>query len=250
MNNNIFDDKIVIVTGSSRGLGKSIALAFAKSGAKLVINYSKSRNLADEVVDQINTIGGLAISIKADISKTNQVKSMIDKTIHTFGKIDILINNAGIFNDGLIKNIDTNSWDEVIKVNLNGVFNCTKFVIEPMTNKKYGRIINITSVQGQVGVIGSSSYSASKAGIVGFTKSAARELAKSNITVNAISPGFIDIGMLKRLPQKIQDDILKMIPLKRFGKEDEINEVVMFLASDHAGYITGQVINVNGGYYM
>ena len=246
----LFEKKVVIVTGSSRGIGKAIALTFASEGAKVVINYTKNKQLADEVVNQIEAIGQRAIAIKADISNNEQVEEMVRKTIDKFGSIDILINNAGTFKDSLIRKMKKDVWDEVIGVNLNGVFNCTKAVIDYMREQKWGRIINITSVQGQIGVIGASNYSASKAGVIGFTKSTAREVARKGITVNAISPGFIYTGMLRRLPQEIQDKILKQIPLGRFGKTEEMAQTVLFLSSGVGGYITGQVINVNGGYYM
>lgn len=246
----LFKEKVVIVTGSSRGIGKAIALAFAKEGAKVVINYKKNNQLADEVVDKITAFGQNALAIKADISNNEQVEEMVRRTVDKFGRIDILINNAGTFKDSLIRKMEKDVWDEVIGVNLNGVFNCTKAVIDIMREQKWGRIINITSVQGQIGVIGASNYAASKAGVIGFTKSTAKEVARRGITVNAISPGFIYTGMLRRLPQEIQDKILKQIPLGRFGKPGEMAQTVLFLSSDEGGYITGQVINVNGGYFM
>lgn len=245
-----FNGKVVLVTGSSRGIGKTIALALAKEGADAVVNYVKNAQLAEEVVDQIKAMGRRALAIKTDVSNIDQVEEMVKKTIDEFGRIDILVNNAGIFGNSTVRKMEKKLWDDVIAVNLTGVFNCTKAIINYMREQRSGRIINIISVQGQIGVLGASNYSASKAGVIGFTKSMAKEVAGRKITVNAISPGFINTGMLKRLPQEMQDNILKQIPLGRFGKPEEIARTVVFLASDDAAYITGQVINVNGGYYM
>ena len=245
-----FDGKVAIVTGSSRGIGKAIALAFAKEGADVVVNYRENMQLADKVVNQIKAMNRRAITIQADVSDIIQVEKMVEKTIAEFGKIDILVNNAGTFRDSTVKKMEKELWNDVIAVNLTGVFNCTRAVINFMREQKSGKIVNITSVQGQIGVIGASNYSASKAGVIGFTKSVAKEVARRGITVNAIALGFINTGMLKRLPQKMQDNILLQIPMGRFGEPEEVAHVVLFLASDDAKYITGQVINLNGGYYM
>ena len=246
-----FKDKVVLITGSSRGAGKAIALAFAEEGADVVINYVKSKDLAEKVVDEIKKIGGNnALAVQADVSDSKQVENMIQTVLKKFGKIDILVNNAGNFKNSLVRKMGKDVWDDVIAVNLNGVFNCTKSVLEHMRERKSGKIINITSVQGQTGVIGASNYAAAKAGIIGFTKSTAKEVARSGVTVNAISFGFLETGMLLRLTPEMQADILSRIPVGRFGDPANAAKPILFLASEDSDYITGQVINVNGGYYM
>jgi 3-oxoacyl-[acyl-carrier protein] reductase len=245
-----FDKKVTIVTGGSRGIGKAIALAFGKEGADVIINYVKSAELANEVVNQIEAIGQHALAIKADVTNYMQVEQMIQQVLREFGRIDILVNNAGTFKDSLVKTMEKTVWDEVIATNLTGVFNCTRAVINQLREQKSGKIINITSVQGQTGTIGASNYVAAKAGVIGFTKAVAKETARSGITVNAVALGFINTGMLKRLPEDLQNKILVQIPMGRFGDPEEVGKIVCFLASDDANYLTGQVINVNGGYYM
>lgn len=244
------DNKVAIVTGGSRGIGQTIALTLAKEGADVVVNYKQDRQAAENVANSIKDMGRRAIVIGADVSSYEQVKKMVDVTLKEFARIDILVNNAGIFKDSTIAKMTDETWDEVISTNLTGTFNCTKSVIDIMRNQKSGRIINITSVVGQIGVAGAANYAASKAGVIGFTKATAKEVAKKGITVNAIALGYIYEGMLKRLPQEMQDSILSQIPLGRFGKPEEVGSLVAYLASDDAGYITGQVINLNGGYYM
>jgi 3-oxoacyl-[acyl-carrier protein] reductase len=245
-----FKDKVVLITGSSRGVGKTLALAFAKEGANVVVNYINEKNQADEVAKQIKSTGQHALVVKADVTDHIQVEKMVQELIHEFGRIDILVNNAGSFKDSLIRNMNKTVWDEVIAVNLNGVFNCTRAVIDLMRQQKSGKIINITSVQGQTGTIGASNYCAAKAGVIGFTKAVAKEVARNGITVNAVALGFINIGMLKRLSEDLQNKILQQIPMGRFGEPDEVSKIVCFLASEDSNYITGQVINLNGGYYM
>lgn len=245
-----FKDKVVLITGGSRGIGKAIALAFAQESADVVVNYIKNKEQAEEVISEIKKIGSQALAIQADISNLKQVENMVKTVLNRFGKIDVLVNNAGSFRNGLIRKMEKKVWDDVIAVNLNGVFNCTKSVASYMREQKRGKIINITSVQGQTGVVGASNYAAAKAGVVGFTKSSAKEFARSGVTVNAVSFGFIETGMLLRLTPEMQEDILKKIPIGRFGGPEEAAKPVLFLASEDSNYITGQVINVNGGYYM
>jgi len=248
--NEIFKDKIVMITGGSRGIGKTLALTFAKKGASVIINYVKETKLAEEVVNEIKTMGRESLAIRADVTDYKQVELMVQQILQKYGRIDILINNAGSFKDSLIRNMEKNVWDEIIDVNLNGVFNCTRAVINCMRERKYGKIINITSVQGQIGTIGASNYVAAKAGVIGFTKAVAREVARNGITANAVSLGFINTGMLKRLSEDIQNKILLQIPVGKFGDPEDVAKIICFLACDDSNYITGQVINVNGGYYM
>jgi len=245
-----FKDKVVVITGSSRGVGKALAIGFAKEGARVVVNYVKESTQAADVVSEIKKLGQQAIAIKADVADYKQVDQMIQQVLREFGRVDILVNNAGSFKDSLVKTMEKNVWDEVIATNLNGVFNCTRVVINLMREQKSGKIINITSVQGQTGTIGASNYVAAKAGVIGFTKAVAKEVARSGITVNAVALGFINTGMLKRLQEDLQNKIVMQIPMGRFGDPEEVAKTVCFLASDDANYITGQVINVNGGYYM
>ncbi|NHI94796.1 MAG: 3-oxoacyl-ACP reductase FabG [Candidatus Lokiarchaeota archaeon] len=245
-----FKNRVVIVTGSSRGIGKSLALAFAKEGAKVVVNYVNSRELAEKVVEKIRSMKGEAFAVKTDVRQIDQVQKMVNQTLETFGKIDILINNAGFYKDSTVWKMSEDIWDEVIDVNLKGTFNCTKAVVNHMRKQEWGRIINISSVVGQIGVFGTSNYSAAKAGLFGFTKAVAKEVANKGITVNALTFGYFDIGMLRRLPEEIQKMILAKIPMGRFGKLEEANEAALFIASEGASYLTGQVIHLNGGYYM
>jgi len=245
-----FKNKVVIITGSSRGIGKSLALAFGKEGAKVVVNYVNSKELANEVVKSIKDMGSESFSIKADVRKSDEVKNMVGETLEKFGKIDILINNAGFYRDSTVWKMSEEIWDEVIDINLKGTFNCTNSVINHMREQKYGRIISISSVVGQIGVFGTSNYSAAKAGLFGFSKAVAKEVANKNITVNVLTLGYFDVGMLRRLSENTQETILKQIPMGRFGKLEEVNEVTLFIASEGASYLTGQVIHLNGGYYM
>jgi len=242
-----FKNKTVLVTGSSRGVGKAIALGFAKTGANIILCSKSSVDLLKETENEVLTLGANVLAMSADVTNMNSVEHIVEEAIKKFGNIDILVNNAGNFSDSVVRKMDKKIWDDVINVNLNGVFNCTKVILNK-TN--VDRIINITSVQGQTGVIGAANYAAAKAGVIGFTKSVAKEISRRNITANAIALGFINTGMLKRLPEAIQDKILSQIPLGRFGYPEEVAALVMFLASEKAAYITGQSINLNGGYYM
>lgn len=240
--------QVALVTGSSRGIGRAIALALAAEGASVVVNYASSSNAAQEVVETITGMGGNAIALGGDISKAEDVDKLVADTLNKWGKIDILVNNAGITRDTLLLRMKLEDWQAVIDLNLTGVFLCTRAVSKLMLKQKSGRIINITSVAGQMGNPGQANYSAAKAGVIGFTKTVAKELASRGITVNAVAPGFITTDMTKDLKS---DDILKFIPLGRYGQPEEVAGMVRFLAADSAAaYITGQVFNVDGGMVM
>ncbi len=245
-----FEHKVALVTGSSRGIGKEIALEFARQGANVAINYLTSSEQASEVEKEIIELGREAIKIQADVSDIAQVNKMVDQVINKFGKVDFLINNAGTNKDSKVRNMDKKIWDEVIAVNLNGTFNCTRAVIGHMVDQGYGKIVNITSIVGQVGASGASNYAASKAGIIAFTTSKALETASKGITVNALALGYINTGMGRRLKVEFQEELLSRIPLKRFGEPREVARAALFLCSEDASYITGQVLNINGGLYM
>lgn len=245
-----FEHRVALVTGSSRGVGKEIALEFARQGANVAINYLSSSEQAGEVEKAIIELGRETVKIQADVSDIIQVNKMIDRVLDKFGKVDFLINNAGTFNNSKLRNMDTKIWDEVISVNLNGTFNCTRAIIEHMIGQGYGKVISMTSIVGQVGGSGGSNYAAAKSGIIGFTKSIAQEVASKGITVNAISLGYIDTGMTRRLRVELQEDVLRRIPMRRFGETREVTGAILFLCSDDASYITGQVLNINGGLYM
>lgn len=239
-----------IVTGSSRGIGRSIALAFAGEGAKVVINCDKSELEGSAVVDLIRSKGSECSLCVADVRSYQDCVRLAEYTITQFGGIDVLVNNAGIAKDSFLHKLDFEDWHDVIAVNLSGVLNCTRAVVDTLKHQKSGRIINISSVVGQIGNIGQTSYSASKAGVIGLTKTLARELARDGILVNAIAPGFCDTEMVKRIPEEVLQKIVMQIPLGRLGAPDEIANVAVFLASSEASYITGQVIGVNGGLYI
>ncbi len=243
-------NKVALVTGGSRGIGKEIALELARNGANVAISYVSNEVKAKEVIDEIGSLGVKAIAIKADVSKEEEVQEMIKKVEEEFNTIDILVNNAGVTKDNLLIRMKEEEWDEVMSVNLKGTFLCTKAVSRMMMKKRYGKIINITSVVGITGNVGQGNYSASKAGVIGFTKSMARELASRGIRVNAVAPGFIETDMTDVLKEDIKDAMLKSIPLGIFGKPKDIADAVVFLASSKSDYITGQVVNVNGGMNM
>jgi len=241
-------NKVAIVTGASRGIGRAIALELASQGAKLVVNYSSSSSAADKVVAEIIAAGGEAISLQADVSQAEQVDILINSSLEKFKRIDVLVNNAGITRDSLLLRMKPEDWQAVINLNLTGVFLCTRAVSKILLKQRSGRIINITSVAGQIGNAGQANYSAAKAGVIGLTKSVAKELASRGITVNAVAPGFITTDMTNDLPA---DSILPHIPLGRYGQPEEIAGMVRFLAADPAAaYITGQVFNVDGGMVM
>ena len=241
-------EQVAIVTGASRGIGRATAIALAATGVKVVVNYAQSSGAAEEVVTEIEKNGGNAIALKADVSKTEEVDSLIDQTLKTWGRIDILVNNAGITRDTLLLRMKLEDWQAVIDLNLTGVFLCTKAVSKVMLKQKSGRVINITSVAGLMGNPGQANYSAAKAGVIGFSKTVAKELAVRGITVNAVAPGFIVTDMTNDLKA---DEILKYIPLARYGQPEEVAGMIRFLATDPAAaYITGQVFNVDGGMVM
>jgi 3-oxoacyl-[acyl-carrier protein] reductase len=239
--------KVALITGSSRGIGRAIAIELAKSGIDIVVNNDKNPQEGIEVVNEINKIAQRAIYIQADVSNPDQVADMFEKIITKFGRIDILINNAGITRDKMLVNMDIEFWNSVISVNLTGVFNCTKSVIKYMKKQGGGKIINISSIVGEIGNIGQANYAASKGGVISFTKTIAKEYARDGIIVNAIAPGFIKTKMLETIPEKVMQKILNQIPLGRLGNPEEVAKLVCFLVSDDANYITGQVININGG---
>jgi len=242
--------RVAIVTGSSRGIGRAIAIELAKEGASIVINNDKSVQEALETVEAIKKLGRRAIYFKADVSNIEETDEMFSAVMKEFGKVDILINNAGIIKDAFLEKMNMEDWHSVLSVVLTGTYNCTKSAVDFMKQQKYGRIINIASVVGQMGNIGQANYAAAKAAVIGFTKTIAKECAKYGVTVNAVSPGFIETAMLKKIPLDVVPKILSQIPLGRFGKPEEVAKLVVFLASDDASYITGQVLNINGGLYM
>ena len=242
-------DKVAVVTGASRGIGKSITLALARQGAKLVAVDITLKGM-DELLAEIKALGSEGIAVEGNVTVTADTERMIDQAVAAYGRVDILVNNAGITRDGLLLRMKDEDWDAVLTVNLKGAFLCTRAVSKVMTKQRSGRIINIASVVGQMGNAGQANYCASKAGLMGLTRSNARELAKRNITVNAVAPGFIVSDMTDALPEKVRQEMAAQIPLERFGTADDIANAVVFLATDASAYITGQVLAVNGGMYM
>lgn len=239
--------KVAIVTGASRGIGRAIAIALAKEGVTVVVNFLKETEKAEKTVELIEESGGNALSVQADVRNREEVQGMVRRTCDTFGKLDILVNNAGVISDKLILNMTQDQWDHVISTNLTGVYNCSQEAVKVMTRQGKGRIINIASVVGQMGNIGQTNYAASKAGVIGFTKALAKEVVVNGITVNAVAPGFIETDMTKGLPEKVVKKLLRQIPMGRLGFPEEVAEAVVFLAK--STYITGQLINLNGGLY-
>jgi 3-oxoacyl-[acyl-carrier protein] reductase len=246
----LLDDRIAIVTGGSRGIGRSIALELANRGASVVVNYLSNSQAADEVVENIRNGGGKAQAFQSDVANFQQAQDLIKFTIDTFGGLDILVNNAGITRDTLIMMMSEDDWDDVIDTNLKGTFNCSKAAVRHMIRKRSGRIINISSVAGQIGNAGQTNYTASKAGQIGFTKALAREIASRNITVNGIAAGFVETDIWEGVPEEARELLMSLIPLGRKGEAEEIAYAVAFLASDQASYITGQIIGVDGGMAM
>jgi 3-oxoacyl-[acyl-carrier protein] reductase len=242
--------KTALVTGASRGIGRAIAIGLAAAGADVAINYSGSEAAAAETVKEVEALGRKAIMIKANVGKAAEFDEMVAKTLETFGKLDILVNNAGITRDNLIMRMKESEFDEVIETNLKGVFNGLKAVTRSMMKQRAGRIINISSVVGVLGNAGQANYVASKAGVIGLTKSAAKELASRGITVNAVAPGFIESDMTDKIPADIREKMLGEIPMGRMGRPEDIASAVVYLASDAASYMTGQTIHVDGGMYM
>lgn len=246
----LLEGKVAIVTGASRGIGRSVAIALAKSGAKVVINYAGNVTAAEEVKSIIEAAGGQVMLMQADVASDDAVTAMVKQTMDTFGRIDILVNNAGITRDGLLMRMKESDWDAVMNTNLKGVFICTKHISKVMMKQKTGKIINMTSVVGIMGNAGQSNYAAAKAGVIGFTKSMAKELASRGITVNAIAPGFINSDMTAVLSEQVKEDLATKIPVGRLGNPEDVAAAVLFLASDSANYITGQTLNVDGGMVM
>ena len=242
------DGKVAIVTGSSRGIGSTIAAELAKQGAEVVINYNSSQAAAEKVVDNIEQFGGVATAIQADVSNHDEAIDLAEETIAHFGKVDILINNAGITRDRTFRKLGAREWNEVINTNLNSTYYITSAVINHMLEHNFGRIVNVSSIVGQAGAFGQTNYAASKAGIIGLTKSLALETARNGITVNAVCPGYIATEMVMEIPENVRNNIVATIPLQRLGETSEIADAVLFLLNN--SYITGQTINVNGGAYM
>lgn len=243
------DNQVALVTGGSRGIGKEIALELARLGARVAINYNRGEAEANAVAEEIKGLGSECFVMQADVSRKEQARGLVAKTVEHFGRLDILVNNAGITRDKTLKNLDDDDWESVINTNLNSVYYTVSAAYKTMMDQSYGRIVNISSFVGQAGNFGQTNYAASKGGIIAFTKSAAQELAKHGITVNAIAPGFTETEMLQQVPENIREKILAKIPMRRFGTPNEIARAVVFLAAD-GDYITGQQINVNGGVYM
>jgi 3-oxoacyl-[acyl-carrier protein] reductase len=242
-------EKVAVVTGASRGIGRSIALALAAQGATIVA-VDMDQASTEAVVAELQAAGGKALAVVGNVTVSADVERMFDAATEAFGRVDILVNNAGITRDGLLMRMKDEDWDAVLNVNLKGAFLCTRAAFKVMSKQRYGRIINIASVVGQMGNAGQANYCASKAGLIGLTKSNAREMAKRSITVNAVAPGFIATAMTDALSDKVRAELTAQIPLERLGSSDDIANAVVFLASESAGYITGHVLSVNGGMYM
>lgn len=241
--------KVAIITGASRGIGKSIAFALAAQGATIVA-MDMDQAATDATVAELQATGAKALAVVGNVTVTEDVERMIDAAVEAFGRVDILVNNAGITRDGLIMRMKDEDWDAVLSVNLKGAFVCTRTAFKVMSKQRYGRIINIASIVGQMGNAGQANYCASKAGLIGLTKSNAREMAKRNVTVNAVAPGFIATAMTDALSDKVRGELAAQIPLERLGSADDIANAVVFLASEASAYITGHVLAVNGGMYM
>ncbi|OUP21480.1 beta-ketoacyl-ACP reductase [Lachnoclostridium sp. An196] len=243
----MLEGKIALVTGAAKGIGRAIALALAADGATVVVNYNGSKERAEQVVEEIKALGADGVAYQCNVADTAATADMVKEVIKTYGKLDILVNNAGITRDNLIMKMSEEDFDAVIDANLKGCFNTIKAVSRQMLKQRAGRIINITSVSGILGNAGQANYAASKAGIIGLTKTMARELASRGITVNAVAPGFVDTDMTQVLPENVKEAATAQIPLGRFGKPEDIANMVAYLASEKASYITGQIISVDGG---
>ncbi|GFE58917.1 3-oxoacyl-[acyl-carrier-protein] reductase [Geobacter sp. AOG1] len=242
-------DKIAVITGASRGIGKSIAFSLAAAGATIVA-VDLDQAATEAVVEELKGMGVKALAVVGNVTVADDADRMISAAVEAFGRVDILVNNAGITRDGLLLRMKDEDWDAVLSVNLKGAFLCTRAASKVMAKQRYGRIVNIASVVGQMGNAGQANYCASKAGLIGLTKSNARELAKRNVTVNAVAPGFIATAMTDALPEKVRDELTAQIPLERLGTAEDIANAVTFLTSEASGYITGHVLSVNGGMYM
>jgi 3-oxoacyl-[acyl-carrier protein] reductase len=244
------DSQVALVTGASRGIGSAVAIALARGGAHVVLNYHQNREAAEQTLQQITAAGGEGEIAQFDVANENQVEEAVKRIVDLRSKIDILVNNAGVTSDGLLVRLKLEDWDQVVGTNLKGTVLCTKAVSRSMIRRRYGRIVNLSSVVAQMGNAGQSLYAATKAGILGFTRAVAREVASRGVTVNAVAPGFIETEMTGKLSAELRENFLESIPVGRFGTCAEVAEVVAFLAGPSAGYITGQVVNINGGLYM
>jgi 3-oxoacyl-[acyl-carrier protein] reductase len=241
--------KTAIVTGAAQGIGRAIAECLAQAGADIAVaDLDPGRSM--ETVASVEKLGRKALNIKVNVADANETKAMVEQVLKVWGKVDILVNNAGITRDGLLLRMKEEDWNLVLQINLNGTFNCTKAVLQPMTKQRYGRIVNIASIVGVIGNAGQANYSASKAAVIGFTKTVGREYASRNVTVNAVAPGFIDTAMTHGLPADVKETLLKQIPLGRLGTPADVAAAVRFLVSEEAAYITGHVLHVNGGMLM
>lgn len=243
------DGKVTLVTGAAQGIGKSIALALAKQGATVVIS-DVNLEKAESVAGEIRSSGKKSLAVACNVGSADEVNALFDRAVQEYGQIDVVVNNAGITRDGLLMRLKDEEWDQVININLKGVFLCCRAAVKLMAKKRSGRIINIASIVGAMGNAGQINYSASKAGVIGMTKTIAKEYAGRNITCNAVAPGFIDTAMTQALPEDVKNLMLSQIPLNRFGSADDVANAVVFLASDEGAYITGQVLHVNGGMYV
>ncbi|GFR37770.1 3-oxoacyl-[acyl-carrier-protein] reductase FabG [Insulibacter thermoxylanivorax] len=242
--------RVALVTGASRGIGRAIAISLAEAGADVAVNYAGNVQAAEETAEAVRALGRQALLVKADVGDMEQAESMVKQVLEHFGKLDILVNNAGITRDNLLMRMKEKEFDQVINTNLKGVFNCMKSVTRPMMKQRFGRIINISSVVGAAGNAGQINYAAAKAGVIGMTKSAAKELASRGITVNCVAPGFIATEMTDQLSEETREQLLKSIPLGRLGQPEDVARIVRVLASEDADYMTGQTIHVDGGMYM
>ena len=246
----VLENKVALITGASRGIGREVAIEMAKAGADIVINYIGDKALAEEVQAQVQALGRKALILEADVSNLQAIEKMLEQAVAEFSRIDILVNNAGITKDNLLARMKEEDWDAVLNINLKGIFNCTKSTLKNMMKQKYGRIVNVSSVVGVMGNAGQANYAASKAGAIGFTKSIAKEVASRNITVNAVAPGFIETDMTAKLPEKVKEEMSNSIPAKKFGLPADVAKAIIFLASDNASYITGQTLHIDGGMVM
>jgi 3-oxoacyl-[acyl-carrier protein] reductase len=243
-------DKVVLITGGSRGIGRACAVAFGKRGATVVLSYASNETAAAEAVKLVEQAGGKCRALRFDVADTRACASAVESIVQEHGRLDILVNNAGVAVDGLVVRIKDEDWDKQLDTNLKGAFALVRAAARPMMKQKGGAIINLTSVVGQMGNAGQTAYSAAKAGLIGLTKSVARELASRNIRVNAVSPGFIDTDMTAKIPEEARAAMMASIPMARLGSAEDVANAVLFLASDQASYITGEVLKVNGGMYM
>ena len=241
--------KVAVVTGGSRGIGRAVATVLAREGAVITL-CARDRVLLEKVAAELESSGAQALAVQADVTRASEVEQMIGACVERFGQVDILVNNAGITRDNLLLRMKDEEWDAVLSTNLKGVFHCTRAVLRPMIKQRRGRIINLTSVVAVMGNLGQANYVAAKAGIIGLTKATAREVASRGITANAVAPGFIETDMTHALDPELQEQMRSQIPLGRFGRPEDVAELVVFLASDQAAYITGQVIHLNGGLWM